>query len=543
MNCVRAAVLAVFLAGSLVGAQVDVGIVLPFENNTRNPDLDWISESFVEVLSPQLASSRFLMFDRRERSAAFDSLGIPADAAILSNATIYKVAETLDANRVILGSYDSEAGILTVVARVLDMEAPSFSPEFTESGPLESLFAIQAGLAWQIQRWLRPAFSVSREQFIRRAPVPRLDAFESYLRGLDSAERAEQVRFFHAATRLDPRFTAPAFELGMISFRDRDYPTSMLWLAKIRREDPDYLEANFFLGLAYLYREQYERSTAAFRVVEQRLPLNEVYNNLGISLQREGRPGGVPYFEKAVQSDPHDPDYRFNLGYAYWKRGSFQEAIPHLQASLELDRSPEALAVYIECLEETEQAEESSRLRAALTSEFPQWAEDRDSDRLENLERSKDSYEGSSFQQLWMLMQIQAELKHSRLSSSEHVALHYQQAQEFIQGGADREAIEELHYVIEYDPEALDAYRDLARIYQQARRWEEAARVLTYPLQREPTAPDFLSMARIYMEQEKFDDARAQLDAALRLDPSSAEAQALQEELNALSAGQETETR
>ncbi len=543
MNCARAAVLAAFLTGSLVGAQVDVGIVLPFENDTRNPNLDWISESFVEVLSPHLASSRFLMFDRRERAAAFDSLGIPANADILSNATIYKVAETLDANKVILGSYDSEAGVLTAVARVLDMEAPSFSPEFFESGPLESLFEIQAGLAWQIQRWLRPAFSVSREQFIRMRPAPRLDSFESYLRGLDSTERAEQVRFFHAATRLDPRFAAPAFELGMISFRDRDYPTSILWLTKIRREDPDYLEANFFLGLAYLYREQYERSTAAFRVVELRLPLNEVYNNLGISLQRQNRPGGVPYFERAVESDLHDPDYRFNLGYAYWKRGSFQEAIPHLQASLGLDRSPEALAVYIRCLEETAQAEESRRLMATLTREFPQWAEDRDPDRLENVERPKETYEGSSFRQLSMLMQIQAELMHSGLPSSEHVALHYQQAREFIESGADREAIEELHTVIDYDPEDLDAYRDLARIYQEAGRWDEAARVLSYPIQREPRAPDFLWLARIYMEQEKLDDARAQLDAALRLDPANAAAEALRQELNALSDGQETGNR
>ena len=118
--------------------------------------------------------------------------------------------------------------------------------------------------------------------------------------------------------RLDPRFAAPAFELGMISFRDRDYPTSILWLTKIRREDPDYLEANFFLGLAYLYREQYERAATAFRVVEQQLPLNEVYNNLGIALLRQERPGAAPYFEKAVESDPEDPVYQFNLGYAYW---------------------------------------------------------------------------------------------------------------------------------------------------------------------------------------------------------------------------------
>ena len=543
MKFLRAVVLAAFLLGCLAQAQVDVGIVLPFENNTRDPNLDWISESFVEVLSPHLASSRFLMFDRRERAAAFDSLGIPANAGILSNATIYKVAQTLDAGKVILGSYDLSDGLLKATARVLDMEGPIFSPEFTESGPLENLFEIQAGLAWHIQRWLRPGFSVSREQFIRERPGPRLDAFENYLRGLDAAERARQVVYFRSASRLDPHFAAPAFELGMISFRDRDYPTSILWLTKIRREDPDYLEANFFLGLAYLYREQYERAATAFRVVEQQLPLNEVYNNLGIALLRQDRPGAAPYFEKAAESDPEDPVYQFNLGYAYWKRGSFEEAIPHLRASLKKDPAAESLVVYISCLEKTGQAEESRSQTVLLLKDFPEWGISRDPKRLEKIERPKDTYEGASFRQLWMLLQIQAELKHSRLPSSEHVTLHYQQAEDFIARGADREAIEELHHVIDYDPEELDAYRDLARIYQKAGRWDEAAKALSYPIQKDPSAADYLLLTRIYMGQEKLDEARAQLDTVLRLDPVSAGAAAMREELNSLSASKDTETR
>jgi tetratricopeptide (TPR) repeat protein len=543
MKFLRAVVLAAFLLGCLAHAQVDVGIVLPFENNTRDPNLDWISESFVEVLSPHLASSRFLLFDRRERAAAFDSLGIPTNAGILSNATIYKVAQTLDAGKVILGSYGSSDGLLKVTARVLDMEGPIFSPEFSESGPLENLFAIQAGLAWQIQHWMRRGFSVSREQFIRERPGPRLDAFENYLRGLDAADRARQIDYFRTASRLDSGFAAPAFELGMISFRDRDYPTSILWLTKIRREDPDYLEANFFLGLSYLYREQYERAATAFRVVEQQLPLNEVYNNLGIALLRQDRPGAVPYFEKAVQSDPQDPIYRFNLGYAYWKRGSFQEAIPHLLASLKTDRTAESLVVYIQCLEKTGQAEESRRQTVLLLKDFPEWGTSRDPKRLEKIERPKDTYEGASFRQLWTLMQIQAELKHSRLPSPEHVALHYQQAEDFIARGADREAIEELHHVIDYAPEELDAYRDLARIYQKAGRWDEAAKALNYPIQKDPSPADFLLLARIYMEQEKLDEARAQLDTVLRLDPVSAAAEALRAELDSLSASKDTGTR
>ncbi len=40
-------------------------------------------------------------------------------------------------------------------------------------------------------------------------------------------------------------------------------------------------------------------------------------------------------FEKAVEADPADADYRFNLGYAQWRAGAFEQAAASLRASLE----------------------------------------------------------------------------------------------------------------------------------------------------------------------------------------------------------------
>ena len=92
MKHLRVAVLVVLFSSFSAFAQFDVGIVLPFENHTRDSNLDWIGESFAQVLSSNLASPRFMMLDRRERAAAFDSLGVP-NTSIVTYATIYKVAE------------------------------------------------------------------------------------------------------------------------------------------------------------------------------------------------------------------------------------------------------------------------------------------------------------------------------------------------------------------------------------------------------------------------------------------------------------------
>ena len=240
MKITRAISLAVFLWGTSLFAQFDVGLVLPFENNSRDPKLDWIGESFVEVLSSDLASARFMMLDRRQRTAAFDSLGIP-NSSILSEASVYKVAQTVDASKLILGHYDYSNGVFKASVRVLDMDGPRLSKEFTESGPFQNLIALQAGLAWQIRQFLRPDLAFSKSDFIAEHRGPGLDAFENYLRGLVSKNRADQIRYLRAALRLDPQFAKPAFDLGMIYFHDRDYPTSALWLSKLHRGDEDYL--------------------------------------------------------------------------------------------------------------------------------------------------------------------------------------------------------------------------------------------------------------------------------------------------------------
>ena len=517
--------------GAILQAQPRVGLVMPFENHTREANLDWIGESVAGTLSADLASPEFLMIGRRERATAFDKLGIPA-SSIVSDATIYKVADVLDADEVVLGNYEYQDGIFIVKAQVLDMQGPHLSQTFTESAPLLNLLNVEAGLAWQLQQFLRPGYPLSKEAFLAERPAPRLDAFENYVRGLLAKNRAQQIQFFRNAERLDPSYTPPAFELGMSYFQDHDYPTSILWLSKLRRNDPDYLEANYFLGLAYLHQEDYERSAASFRMVEQQLPMNEVYNNLGIVLARMDKPGALEYFEKAVQSDPTDPIYQFNLGYAQWKRGNCMLAGDHLRKALDTMNVPVWRALYIECLRKNGQEDEADRQVRFL----PQGS---GAQKFDKLERLKEDNDGSSFRQLLRVVQLQEERKHSKLSAVEHSDLHYQKALEYQKDAAERQAVEELAMVLELEPENSLAYLDLASIHFKAGRLEDAARSADQSLEREASPEGYVLKARVLAAQGKAEDAQKMLGSALRLDPSNSAAATLRDEWNARAASRQ----
>ena len=53
-------------------------LVLPFDNLSDQPSLDWISEAVPEVLNLRLASAGFMPISRDDRLYALEHLGLPS---------------------------------------------------------------------------------------------------------------------------------------------------------------------------------------------------------------------------------------------------------------------------------------------------------------------------------------------------------------------------------------------------------------------------------------------------------------------------------
>ena len=158
-------------------------MVMPFENQSSAPGLEWISEAFPEVLSQRMASPRLYVISRDDRSYAFDHSGIPL-TVLPSRATIYRVAEQMDADYVVLGSYTFDGKTFTANAQLLDMKKLHLYPPVTAAAPLTNLIDLQTTLAWQLLQQMPPPPAMTRDQFLKASPPIRLDAFENYIRGI-----------------------------------------------------------------------------------------------------------------------------------------------------------------------------------------------------------------------------------------------------------------------------------------------------------------------------------------------------------------------
>ncbi len=212
-------------------------------------------------------------------------------------------------------------------------------PTFTAEGPMTDLSVIQTKVAWLVLHYLAPKLSITEAEFMRTRPPVRVDALESFIRGLLAPSEEAKIKLFTQATQIDEHYSEPAFQLGRLYFAKKQYRDSSLWFGKVANTDSHYMEAMFFLGLCRFYQGDYQSAIKQFQTVAESVPLNEVYNNLAAAEARLDKPEALDNFSKALEGDNADPDYWFNVGLLLWKKGQFADAKEKFTAVLE--RNPQ----------------------------------------------------------------------------------------------------------------------------------------------------------------------------------------------------------
>lgn len=372
----------ILLAVSCGALRAETVLALPFFNHANSANLDWIGESIAETLRDTMTPEGVLVLDREDRLEAYRRLSLRPGAE-LTHASIFKIGQSLDASLVIYGSYEMPAkDTLRITARILDLRRTTQGPEFSETGALNDLATLEYRLSWQVLRQLEWKSLPSLDEFLQARPPVRLDAVESYVRGLLAASPDQRHVFFTRAARLDAHYSQPCFQLGKIFWEKKDYKIAAGWLERVSRPDPHYLEAQFFLGLCRYNMANFSGAEQCFQTVAEAVPLNEVYDDLGAAQSRLNQPdAALASFRKALEGDSGDPDYQFNVGYALWRAKQFDEAAESFRAAVE--RNPG-------------DAEATALLGRSLQKEGPRPGDPKSEAR----ERLKTNYEEAAFRQL-----------------------------------------------------------------------------------------------------------------------------------------------
>ena len=528
-------------AGPSGGALI---LVLPFDDNSRASGLEWVGESFSELLGMRLASPDLYFIGRADRNYALDRLGIPTTVHP-SRATIYRIADEMDVDYVIMGNYKFDGQNFAVHSQLLDMKRLKMYPEFSESGPITQLTAVQGALAWRFLTVLAPETTYTRDQFLAQTPAIPTEAFKNYIRGLLDTERPARITHFKEAVRLAPEYSSALLQLGKTYYQGREYKNAVTWLEKVPVKDPAAAESRFYQGLAAYYAGDYDRAEKAFRFVAARFPLTEVYNNLGVLESRRGRRSAIDYFRKAVSADPQDPDYRYNLAVAWYRLGNREAAFKNVKDALALrSADPEArelLALVMQPPAETPPAAPSSPALAPsapasiVASSSPAsvvGAAPPPPIKIPG-ERIKSDYNETSYHELAMAIQNVREASLAHKDRGAHVRDHITRGRAWLQDGDAEAAQREFHEALTLDPSNAAARAGLARVQESKRDFTAAQAEAVASIMAKPTAEAYLVLARLDLQNHSLQSAAENAEKALALEPANPEARDLRRKIAA----------
>jgi len=509
-------------------SEVHAVLVFPFENRSNRADLNWVAESFAETLSSRLSGPGYYLLERAERNVACEQLGIPSDTP-LTVASEYKVAQTLGADWAVLGNFSVEGSGLIATARLLDLHHLKLSPPIQVTGELSELVDLQTRLVWLLEAAHDPHFTVgTEEEFGRRFPEVRLDAFESYIRGVLATDDPTRIRFFQESDRLEPTDHRAAFALGRLYFDQKDYASSAKWLRKLSPGDPHYLDSLFLFGVDEFFLGHYPSSKTAFETIGREIPLDEVANNAGVLAARAGRDEeALEDFERAHTSDPTDADFCFNRGVALWNLRRYKAAAESLEETIRLnDDDSEAhtlLAMVLENLGdaagEKTQVEWLGRHQVGLEARLSR-------DVLPQ-PRLKKNFDERAFRLLSLAVHNALEERLGNMPADQHAAVHKSRGKSLVSEGRLAEAERELTEATSLAPGDSEAHLSLAQILEAEDKNQEAMGEFQAALKLQDSFAGHLGLARVYLSLSRREQARQEGEAALKLNPESREAQEL----------------
>jgi tetratricopeptide (TPR) repeat protein len=491
-----------------------------------------MSEAFAEVLSRRLAGPGRFVLNRDELNQAYEQSGIPANTT-LTLATEYKVAETLGVNWAVVGSFKVIGRQLTAQAQLLDVPGLKLYPAIKESGSLTDLIGIQTEIVWTILKRYDADFHGGNEEEFARLfqPLP-LDAFENYIRGILAQDNESKIEFLRTAARLNPSDHRAAFALGQWYFQRRDYADSALWFQKLDGRDPKYLNSVFFRGVDDFFLGDNLAAEAAFKSLAAQLPLNEVWNNLGVLESRRGDyEAALASFERSYQGDPTDATYSYNLGACYADLKQYQEAATYLQKALSENPSDLGARTLLAYALNKQGNRQGSRAQLQWVSEHEGRAMADLNDDILPEPRIKKTYNGEAFRLLSVAINNSLDAKLAKLPPEESARVHIVRGDEFIKEGLFPEAVRQLSEAVSLTPDDSAAHLFLGEAYELHGEHQKAIDQLQTSLKLYNSAVTHLWLAHAYFSLREFTQALDESKDALSLDPGNPDATRLLESI------------
>ena len=496
-------------------------LVLPFDNRSGQANLNWIGDSFPYTLDQRFTSAGFLTISPDDRQYALEHLGLPGDFRP-SRATTLRIAQTLDADFVIVGSYNvinpgSPDSRIEVQAQVLEVNQLRMSAPLEDSTEMSRLFDVENAIAWKVAQRMDPHFAVAEQTFLAAAGGVRLSSFENFIRGTSALTQEERLKRLQAAVTETPTYSAALLALGKEQYAAMQYEAAAITLAKVLPNDRMALEANFYRGLARFNLAKYSEAAAAFAFVAASLPLPEVVNNEGVANSRQGM-DAASLFVQVIAADTNDADYHFNLAVALLRRNDIDGATREVQAALTLHSDDPEATELLQRLQATHGS--TANLKSIMSAGG-----------FDPTTRIRRTWSEASFRQAAFQLDQMRAIQMASLPPDQQAAQYTQLGTDYLAQGLLPEAEQEFNTAIAANPKNALAHAGIAQVRERSGATDDARSEAHNSLQLAPNPTAYMVLARIDLQANQLSESANSVASALRMEPDNPEALILKKTL------------
>jgi serine/threonine protein kinase/Tfp pilus assembly protein PilF len=320
-------------------------VVLPFVNESGDPDADYLGQGIAETIINTLSQIRKLRVV--PRATAFHFKGSEANPQAVANA--------LNVEAVLMGRVLQRGENLIISAELIDTATDSQLWGARYGRRMADIFDVQEEIAKEISEKLRLQLTREEKKRVGKRPTQSHEAYQLYLRGCFHLHKwtsegvQKSLQYYRQALEIDPAY-APAHArtssaylvMGFLGYiRPRDaFACAKAAALKALETDGALAEAHLALGGVLLYFEwDWPGAEKEFRQAIEISPnSSDMHSGLATWFGTMGR-----YDEElaeariAVQLDPLSVNAIYRLGTGFYETRRYAEAAEQLQKALELN--------------------------------------------------------------------------------------------------------------------------------------------------------------------------------------------------------------
>jgi TolB-like protein/class 3 adenylate cyclase/Tfp pilus assembly protein PilF len=317
--------------------------VLPFTNMSNDPEQDYFSDGITEDITSSLSriSSLFVI----ARNSAFTYKG--------KAVKVQDVSREMGVRYVLEGSVRKAGEQVRITAQLINATTGEHLWSERFDRPFKDIFALQDEIVQRIVTTLKLQITLTEQGFIVRKTTDNLEAYNYWLRGVESSWRltkestAQARQMYEKALELDPNYAQAYAGASVTHLTD----WSSQWSQNLQQSldqafalaqraialDDSSPAAHSILGIVLLWKKQHDQAIAeGARAIALDPNFADAYAWLGFTLGSAGQPEeALKAVEKAIRLNPRYPSlYLMISGRAHILAGQYEKGIADLKIAL-----------------------------------------------------------------------------------------------------------------------------------------------------------------------------------------------------------------